>query len=249
MVTVSHDLGTIDGRRATAPAADGAPAVPGRRRGSAPAASGAPRALPALRHRGGGWRDPRLWVGLLLVAGSVVVGARVVAAADDSVAVWATAGDLGAGDVVGADDLVARRVRFDPAGDVERYLLADEPLPADLALTRAVGAGELLPRAALGPVDDLDTVEVPLAVGPAQVPPSVVEGSVVDVYVAPPDARGPADLVLEDVVVVDAPPVASELGTVGDRQLVLAVPEEQVDALPEALGAAAAGTVVVVREG
>jgi len=246
---VSHDLGTIDGRRAAPPTPDGAPPRAGRRREPPAAGPGRVRATAAVRHRGGGWRDPRLWVGLLLVAGSVLLGARVVAAADDSVAVWATAGDLGVGDVVSADDLVVRRVRFDPAEDLARYLPADEPLPADLALTRAVGAGELLPRAALGPVGDADVVEVPLAVEPAQVPPSVAEGSTVDVYVAPPDARGPADLVLEDVVVVDAPPVTAELGSVGDRQLVLAVPEEQVDRLPDALGAAAAGTVVVVREG
>ena len=30
-----------------------------------------------------GWRDPRLWIGLLIVAGSVVLGARLLAAVDD----------------------------------------------------------------------------------------------------------------------------------------------------------------------
>jgi hypothetical protein len=43
---------------------------------------------PALRVRRPGWRDPRLWIGVVLVAGSVVAGARLLAAADDTVQVW-----------------------------------------------------------------------------------------------------------------------------------------------------------------
>ena len=46
------------------------------------AAAGGPRHPP-------GWRDPRLWIGVAIVAVSVVVGSRLLAAADDSVAVWA----------------------------------------------------------------------------------------------------------------------------------------------------------------
>ena len=42
-----------------------------------------------------GWRDPRLWIGIAIVAVSVVAGARLLAAADDSVTVWAAAADLG----------------------------------------------------------------------------------------------------------------------------------------------------------
>ena len=54
-------------------------------------------ATPAQRVRRPGWRDPRLWIGVVLVAGSVVAGARLLAAADDTVQVWAAATDLGAG--------------------------------------------------------------------------------------------------------------------------------------------------------
>ena len=71
-----------------------------------------PDVPPALRGHRSGWRDPRLWIGVVLVAASVVVGARVLAAADDTVQVWAAAADLGAGQRVDADDLVAQRVRF-----------------------------------------------------------------------------------------------------------------------------------------
>ena len=51
----------------------------------------------APRSRRPGWRNPRLLLGLVLVAGSVVLGARLLAAADDTVGVWAVARDLPAG--------------------------------------------------------------------------------------------------------------------------------------------------------
>ncbi|WP_299052203.1 hypothetical protein [uncultured Nocardioides sp.] len=49
---------------------------------------GGDRAAPdvpvATRARTPGWRDPRLWIGVLIVAVSVVVGVRLVSSADDS---------------------------------------------------------------------------------------------------------------------------------------------------------------------
>ncbi len=51
----------------------------------------------ATRSRRPGWRNPRLLLGIVLVAGSVVLGARLLAAADDTVAVWAVAADLPTG--------------------------------------------------------------------------------------------------------------------------------------------------------
>ena len=54
--------------------------------GGLPTASDVPAALRGQRPA---WRDPRLWIGIVLVAASVVVGARVLAAADDTVQVWA----------------------------------------------------------------------------------------------------------------------------------------------------------------
>lgn len=184
----------------------------------------------ATRVARSGWRDPRLWIGVLLVAGSVVLGARLLAAADDTVAVWAVVDDQGAGAALGDDDVVAVRVRFaDPAG-LERYYRADDPLPADVVLTRGIGAGELLPRAAVGDGAETGTVEVPLDVEPQRVPRSVVAGSVVNVYVGGPGRRGEdaSGLALEAVTVVDAPPAEESFAVSGTRQLVLAVEEAQV---------------------
>src|SRR3954447_17653695 len=169
---------------------------------------------PALRAHRPGWRDPRLWIGVVLVAASVVVGARVLAAADDTVQVWAAAGDLGAGQRVEADDLVAQRVRFADADALGGYFTVGDALPAHPELTRSVGRGELLPRAAVGTPDETGLVEVPIAVEPELVPPDVASGDVVDVYVVAPisaDADGKAQQpppdgpALTGATVVDAP--------------------------------------------
>ena len=88
-----------------------------------------------------GWRDPRLWVGVAIVAACVVAGARLLAAADDTVAVWAVSSDLGPGDQVTADDLVSERVRFADDADLDRYFTVDDELPADLELDPRRGGG------------------------------------------------------------------------------------------------------------
>lgn len=183
---------------------------------------------PATRATRPGWRDPRLWIGVLIVAVSVVAGARLLAGADDAMVVWAADHDLAAGAEVTADDLEARRVRFVDPGDAGRYLPADAALPADARLLRGVGAGELLPRAALGDAAATGLLHVPLAVEPTLVPRSVRTGSVVSVWVRDVGrCRACAGAALADVTVVDAPGVDD---LTGSRQVVVAVDREQADA-------------------
>ncbi len=213
------------------------------RRSAAPeAAAPVPAAIRATRS---GWRDPRLWIGLLVVAVSVVAGARLLAAADDTVSVWAVATDAGPGARLDPGDLIAHRVRFADDGDLAGYFTVDDELPADLSLTRGVGAGELLPRNAVGSADTADTVELPVAVDAEQVPPSVRSGSVVDIYLL-----GTGGPLLTDATVVDAPPLESTFGaTTGRRQLVLAVPADDATEFLDALGRAREPVLTVVRDG
>ena len=227
---------------------------------TASAASGSTAAQPLVpaATRGGraAWRDPRLWIGIVLVAASVVVGARVLAAADDTVRVWAAADDLGAGQRVDAEDLVAQRVRFADADTLDGYFTVDDELPGDLELSRSVAAGELLPRAAVGVPDQAGLVQVPIAVDPELVPPSVGPGDTVDVYVVAPrttepggpaasePATGPA---LSAATVVDAPELGSSFGTSGKRQLVLAVPEADAPRFFALLATYDAPSLTVVR--
>jgi hypothetical protein len=215
--------------------------------------------VPAVRTSRPGWRDPRLWIGLLIVALSVVAGSRLLAAADDTVQVWAVAADAGPGAELGAGDLVARRVRFADADDLAAYYRVDDALPEGLRLVRGVGAGELLPRGAVGADDALvDTVELPVAIESEQVPPTVGAGSVVDVYLVGRPARDddraagadPGTPVLTEATVVDAPSSESGFGaTPGRRQLVLAVPQDAAAAYFAAVADVESPVLTVVRRG
>jgi len=188
-----------------------------------------------------------MWIGIAIVAVSVVGGVRLVGGADDSVSVWAVSADAGAGTTLEPEQLVARRVRFVEDVDAGRYLRTDAELPAALYLTRAVGAGELLPAGALGDAQQTGLVQAPIRVAAEGVPPTIAVGSRVDIYVSDDtEARRPAVLLLADVAVTGAAGRSEELGAAGDRQLVLGVPEEDADALTRLIAASAAGTLTVV---
>src|SRR4051794_21168973 len=170
----------------------------------------------AQRSRRPGWRNPRLLLGLLLVAASVVIGARLMAAADDTVAVWTVARDLPAGATLGDGDLARRQVRFPDEGTAAGYLAASGSLPDAATLNRPVSAGELLPRAAIAEKADAHLVEVPISVAVDDLPATVRQGSVVDVWVAPKvgavsGQRPTATPVLTDVVVVAVPRASNSL--------------------------------------
>ena len=130
------------------------------------------------------WLDLRLVLGVLLVLGSVLLGARVVGAADATVPVWAVQTDLAAGTELRGDDLVAVDVRLDAAAHL--YLSAGTRPEGDV-LARAVRAGELLPRSALE--EPAQQVELALPVQAGYLPPGLVRGELIDVYaVADPSA-------------------------------------------------------------
>ena len=121
----------------------------------------------------------------MLLCGSVLLGARVLSAADDTVAVWGAQTSLARGQVLTSADLVPVRVRFAEAESADRYVAAADALPDGASLTRGLGAGELLPRAALAVSSEGVLVEVPLSVEAAGIPSSVAVGSRVDVWVTP----------------------------------------------------------------
>jgi hypothetical protein len=195
-------------------------------------------------------------MGVAIVAVCVVAGARLFAAVDDTVSVWATAADLGPGDRLTDADLVAQRVRFADGGDLDHYFTVDQELPADLELTRAVGEGELLPRAAVGAAGGSDTVQVRIAVDNEQVPAAVDAGSVVHVYLLGPadgggDGGGGAGgaPALEAVTVVDAPPVEDNVAATGNRTIDVVVTETQARAYFARRAALDDPVVTVVKVG
>ena len=222
-----------------------------------PGAGASPAALRAPRPS---WRDPRLWVGVGIVAVCVLLGARLLATADDTVRVWAASGRLPAGTVVTAAMLEPQEVRFSSAALADRYLSADRRLPRGAVLERDVLPGELVPRQALGRGVGMDLAEVPIALGADAVPAGLRVGDVVDVWVAPgPGADGSpgdaradlprAERVLQGVRVVAVPRAGSALGPASSRQVVVGVPSRAEGLLAAALAKVTAGVPVMVRQG
>src|SRR3712207_1404703 len=76
----------------------------------------------ALRARRPSWRDPRLVVGVVLLCGSVLAGARILDGADETVAVLAVRGPVAAGQVIEPSELTTVRLRFADEADADRYL-------------------------------------------------------------------------------------------------------------------------------
>jgi hypothetical protein len=208
----------------------------------------------ANRSRPPGWRNPRLVLGLVLVAASVVLGARLMAAADDTVPIWALTRDLPAGAVVSSGDVEARNIRFPDAATADAYLSASDPVPSGSRLARAVSAGELLPRVALVAGSGPALVEVPISVAADDLPATVHQGSHVDVWVTPKvsavqGAKPTATKVLDDVVVVAVPGVTDRLAPQATRQVIVGIPEQASGQIGPALGATSDGHVVVARHG
>jgi hypothetical protein len=193
------------------------------------------------------WLDLRLVLGVLLVLGSVLLGARVVGAADATVPVWAVAADLSAGTELSAGDLVAVDVRLDTAADA--YLSAGTR-PEGRVLARAVRAGELLPRSALEEPAELVQVALPVQAG--YVPPGLERGQLVDVYAVADPAAGATVAVDGSVtLVVGGAPVQA---LTGRSDGVLSTPTTTVqvvvsvraDDAPDVLAAIAGRPLVVV---
>ncbi|GAB3565434.1 flagellar biosynthesis protein FlgA [Spelaeicoccus albus] len=137
----------------------------------------------AARLKQPSWRDPRLLIGIVLVAASVVGCWQLVRVARATTTVFTAAADLPAGAPVRASDVTATEVKLAGAG--KRYLNADEAWPKGLIALRTVAAGELIPAAAVGSAAELTGrpvivhVDGPLAEG-------VVPGARVDVWATEP---------------------------------------------------------------
>ena len=193
----------------------------------------------AARLRRPGWRDPRLLVGVLMVAGSVALGSWVVQSAHSTFPVYMARDALVPGQVLGADDVVVADVQLAP-GELEHYLSAKDALPDDAVVVRVVGDSELVPADAVGSAADLDvrSVAIPLERAPSR---DVVVGALVDVWFipAPPDGGGasaPRELSAALPVAEVARPQHS-LGGVDGSSVHVLVPTVQ---LPQVLAALAA---------
>jgi len=211
---------------------------------SAPTLSRTLGSPPATRPSRPGWRDPRLAIGVGLVALCALLGARLLGSADDTVQVWSVGVDRVAGRPLAPGDLEPVAIHFDSAADADRYLSAAGPLPDGTVLTRDVSAGELLPRAALGSAADTDLVELAVTLPSQAVPATLREGATIDVWVTAEDSQR-SELVLEGVRVLALSVSEDSLSPSADRQIIVGLDQAQQEQLPSSLASLAAGIVVV----
>lgn len=195
------------------------------------------------------WLDLRLLAGVLIVLVSVVIGARVVSAAERGEVVWSAAHDLSAGTTLREGDLVATSVRL--ADSTERYVDAGGAAPTGYVLVRDVSAGELIPVTAVSEGEEASSrrlISVPVA--PDHFPAGLARGQRVDVYVTAAVLPGALtdevepELALTDVAVSQVAGGSDGFGPAsGSVGVVLEVDEDEVAAV---VAAVATGTIQLV---
>ena len=196
------------------------------------------------------WRDPRLLLGIMLVLLSTVVGAKVFAARDDTVAYWSVRSAVAAGDEVKRDDLITTRVRLGSAvGD--NYVRVDEEFPAgidELSWARDVSSGALLDVSALVVDGEQSAGELPLNVASGSFPLDLRRGDTVDVWVGPGPGQpteGKSVLVLKAARVLSTGGDSTAVGGSLARTILVGV--DEVELADKTVSAISAGHVTLVR--
>lgn len=197
------------------------------------------------------WKDTRLVVGVLLVLLSTVLGAKAVAAADDTVPMYAAADHpLLPGQPITQADV--KRVDVQLGDDAGAYVAADHDIAPDTYVLREVRPGELLPARAIGGKDQatVQRLTVPVDTTAAA---ALVVGSVVDVWVNPRDPSTSAERYLKPVRMLEAATVAGVPDSGGrfgsaaaDTGVQVLVPDDKVQELIAAVDQGAKVTLVPV---
>lgn len=190
--------------------------------------------------------DPRLLIGVLLVAGSTTGVWALVSGLDDAREVYVARETLTPGTRVDAGDLATESVRL---GASAAHYLTPSDLGADgLVVVRTVRAGELVPAAA---VDDADSTGLATVVVPSRgaLPADVDRGTLVDVWTASERERGVFDPPAVLVAGAEVAGVIESDGMVATEgvSVELLVPREKVAALLQALTAEDAIDLVPAR--
>ncbi len=198
------------------------------------------------------WRDSRLIVGLVLVLAAATLGARIVATVDDRVAYFVAATDLVAGDRVSATSFKPVHVAL--ADGVGAYLAADAPVPEGKVVTRDLRAGELVPAAALGTIEEVGVRQVTVRADSMSTR-GLTDGQRVDVYVTPKESaratteeqeQAQTQRMLEAVAVVGVLDNGAGLGSSAMTSVQLYVPADRVKTVIEAVDSGAKVTLVPV---
>jgi len=204
--------------------------------------------VPTQRSRRARWKDGRLVLGVLLVAITALVGARLLSSADDTTAIWAAERDLPAGTKLTSDDLTSVRVRFTSNEAAGQYVAAEADLKG-LVIVRAVKAGEFVPRQAAVTQADNDRTELPLSIAAGHLPGDSAAGDQVDVWIIPKSPEQPAKKLWDTVRVVQVDAVKGVSGSTARRQVLIGLDPADLPKLPAALAAMSTGEPLLVRRG
>jgi len=185
--------------------------------------------------------DPRLLIGIVLVAGSTAGVWALVSGLDDSAEVYAVRETVTPGTRLDAGDLSLESARL--GASAGHYLTPSELPEQGLVVTRTIGAGELVPDSAVDAVDRAGLATVVVS-SRAPLPSELAVGATVDVWAASEIEQGayepPAVLVADaEIAGLQEPEgmVASSSGV----SVELLIPREKVAALLQAL---ASGDVI-----
>lgn len=197
----------------------------------------------AGRLRRPGWRDPRLLIGLLLIAISVTAVTAVVTSADETSPYYAARDTLTPGTVITRDDVRVVRARLE-AGD---YVAADQE-PWGKVVTRVVGKGELLPVGALAHADDFASrtvavrTSLPLAEG-------IDAGSLVDIYLTTEGDKPSTSIVARGLTVESVEHGKGSFAGTTVETVYAVVPTGDIEGLLDALASGGAVSVVGIAGG
>lgn len=159
---------------------------------------------PATRQSSSSWRDPRLWLGVVLIVGSAGAGSSYAKSIGQRTVAFSVAHDVAAGTVIVADDVVEVHVAVPTSVSVVDAL---ERIVGSVA-RRDLSVGDLVTEASLGVSVPVTTriVCVPVRAGHM---PSLDHGAVVEVWVTPStqgmELPGPSRIVIPHAIVVAAP--------------------------------------------
>jgi len=183
------------------------------------------------------WTDVRFLVGIALIVVSVVGVWFVVAAARQTVPVFAAARTIVTGETVAAADLQVVEVAL---GHLEDSYASPATFEPGTIATRTISRGELVPRSSMGAAESARTATVVLH-SAIDVPAAVTSGSTVEVWMAPQLERGVFDtprILVPAATVISVARDESMIGSLG-AAVELVIDRADVAA---ALGAAADGS-------
>lgn len=189
-------------------------------------------------------------VGVLLVLGATVLGARVAAATDDTIEYWQVRDSVAPGDGVVRGVLEVTRVKLS-AGTEDNYVRVDDEFAApldELAWAHAVPAGSLVDRSALVQISTTDRSQLPLNVTDGAAPADLRRGDLVDVWVGPgpgDEPGGESDRVLESVRVLQTGDDAAALGGSLTHTVLVDVGDSELRG--SVVSTVAAGHVTLIR--